>query len=75
MIIAPNIGVRGAENIAEKLRLLVEHHAFTGLEKITCSFGVAEFTEGDDYDSLSKRVDDALYDAKQTGRNRVVCAV
>jgi hypothetical protein len=39
---------------------------------MTCSFGVAEWAEGDSIDRLLKRADDALYEAKRAGRNRVV---
>ena len=39
--------------------------------KITCSFGVAQYRITDTYKSLFKRVDTALYQAKNTGKNKV----
>ena len=42
--------------------------------EVTCSFGVAEWEIGDTADSLLRRADLALYDAKRAGRNRVVAA-
>jgi predicted signal transduction protein with EAL and GGDEF domain len=43
--------------------------------KLTCSFGVSAFQQGDAVDTLLKRADVALYEAKSSGRNRVVvCA-
>lgn len=42
------------------------------LNNVTASFGVAEFTTGDDYQSLMHRADAQLYKAKQLGRNRVM---
>ncbi len=52
--------------------------AATGIEPlsapITASFGVAELQKGETGDSLINRADEALYKAKQSGRNRVVSA-
>ena len=57
---------------AERLRRAIEMHSFDTVNKITCSFGIAEFKkEIDSKESLLKRADDALYEAKQNGRNRV----
>ncbi|MEQ1757384.1 MAG: GGDEF domain-containing protein [Vicinamibacterales bacterium] len=43
-----------------------------GSEPVTVSCGVAEFSAGDTAQSLSKRADEALYDAKRQGKGRVV---
>lgn len=39
---------------------------------VTISLGVSEFEENDAPEMLLKRADNALYDAKRTGRNKVV---
>ena len=41
---------------------------------VTCSIGVAEWEPGDTVDTLLRRADVALYEAKRSGRNRVVAA-
>ncbi len=56
---------------AEKLRELVENYQFDTVGNVTCSFGVAHFTQGDTIDSLLLRADVALYEAKDSGRNCV----
>lgn len=63
-----------ARQLAEKLRMAIERLSLPEVGLITCSFGVAEFREGDDQDALVKRVDQCLYQAKESGRNRVVSA-
>ena len=55
----------------EKLRALVDNYKFDIVGNITCSFGVAHFSQGDTVDSLLRRTDVALYDAKKSGRNCV----
>jgi two-component system cell cycle response regulator len=40
----------------------------------TCSFGVGEWEQGESIDQLLKRADRALYEAKESGRNRVLAA-
>lgn len=57
---------------AERLRNSVAEHAFDTVSHITCSLGITQFKKGEDTaGSLLKRADEALYDAKQNGRNRV----
>ncbi|TXM89473.1 diguanylate cyclase, partial [Methylobacterium sp. WL122] len=45
-----------------------------GPVRLTCSFGVSTWCEGDSVTALTKRADIALYEAKTTGRDRVVSA-
>ena len=45
---------------------------FPNGEKITISLGVTEMIGGESADKACTRVDSALYEAKNTGRNRVI---
>lgn len=61
-----------ARNQAERIRQKLEKMKLgTFRVKITTSFGVATLRKGDTMDSMLKRADDALYEAKRAGRNRV----
>lgn len=71
MVLMPQSNMQGARNAAEKLRLTIASHRFDKAGEVTASFGIAAFEPQDDLNSLLKRVDDALYLAKQRGRNRV----
>ncbi len=55
---------------AEKLRSTVESMVCGGLQ-VSISIGVAESTAGEDGESILKRADAAMYDAKHAGRNVV----
>lgn len=62
-----------ALNQAERVRSEIEKEEFGALKlKITASFGVASLQEGEDIESLLKRADQALYEAKSAGRNQVI---
>lgn len=74
MLLLPESDRAAAGKIAEKLRCAIAEYRFDELEPVTASFGVAEFCPQDSIDSLLKRVDDALYQAKESGRNRVATA-
>ncbi|MGA1931377.1 diguanylate cyclase [Arcobacter sp. YIC-464] len=56
--------------IAQKLRKVIEKQLVEDL-RVTASLGVSQFNKDDTSETLFKRADEALYEAKQTGRNRV----
>jgi len=70
LIICCGTELDGAFNLASKLRRKVELFEFPEVDKLTCSFGVAQIDESGT-ENMVKRADDALYRAKQGGRNRV----
>ena len=61
-----------ASVIAEKIRENVEQYNFLIGGNQTISLGVSEYIFNESKESLLKRVDNALYEAKDKGRNRVV---
>lgn len=70
LVICCETTASGAAILSEKLRKAIENHIFLPEKQITCSFGVAEI-DNSGTDNMLKRADDALYKAKQNGRNRV----
>ncbi len=69
VVICPETLLADAVQRADRLRRTVQA-ASPGKLKITASFGVAQLEEGDMVDSVLRRADAAMYDAKQSGRNR-----
>lgn len=57
--------------IAEKLRSATEKITLPPVGHIAASFGVTQFDDSDQVESFIKRADDALYLAKNKGRNCV----
>ena len=72
LIILDNDEIDNALMIAEKLRKAIEEEDFEKT-KVTSSFGVCcgDINSKDDFEKLYSLVDEALYKAKQNGRNRV----
>ena len=63
--------IQNAMIIVENLRKVVENLVHKSAGKITVSFGLTEFKPSDTIKSIFKRCDDALYIAKENGRNRI----
>ncbi|MGB5919615.1 transporter substrate-binding domain-containing diguanylate cyclase [Arcobacter sp.] len=72
VIICPESQKDGVYNLMESIRLDVQNHTFKDIGNITMSFGIALVKENDTSESLLKRADIALYEAKNSGRNKVV---
>jgi diguanylate cyclase (GGDEF)-like protein len=71
IIIAPDTDLKSATVLAERIRKAVEEFTFDQVGKITVSFGVTQFKKDDTEDTIIKKADDAMYEAKRNGRNRV----
>lgn len=77
-LLLPNTEIDMAEQLAERLRRLINEISVEGYGNISASLGVASFPlHCDSADDLFHRADEALYVAKQSGRNcvRVTTAV
>lgn len=76
VVIVPETPLKGAKEMAEKLRQIVEQTKFIHKSEevpITVSVGLTQTVPGDlTHDTVFSRADRALYSAKQSGRNRVI---
>ena len=84
--ILPNTPLQGAEVVTERIREAFEKAFFdlresTGIQKasrihVTTSIGVADFPNAAlDWKSLIQAADEAMYESKKNGRNRVTCYI
>jgi diguanylate cyclase (GGDEF)-like protein len=73
-ILLPQTNLSGAVIVANKIRISTQNHIFTEKSlKITASFGVTQFCiENDDEKTIITRADELLYEAKRSGKNKVM---
>lgn len=76
LIVLPGLGTAETAELAERIRAAVARHPFPHGIALTMSCGVSASGTGRrlDFDSLWTSVDDALYEAKRGGRDRVSVA-
>ena len=78
VVVMPDTGMEDASRTADRIRAQVAGTPFRVLDggeqiQVTISIGVAVTAgHGDTAEALLKRADEALYEAKQSGRNRVI---
>jgi diguanylate cyclase (GGDEF)-like protein len=76
--VLPNASARAAVQIADRIRALVERYTFLWDQQsipVTLSIGVANLSSAEkDSQALIEAADAALYQARRSGRNRVVVA-
>lgn len=72
LILMPQTTLDGAAEASEKIRVAIEkvNHPIVGIQ--TVSIGVGQRSKNESFEPWYRRVDDALYRAKTTGRNRIV---
>ena len=74
VIVPLDMKLKATQKLAEQLRILVENHALVPDNPVTISLGVAEYKQDESSTSWMKRADEALYRAKNGGRNQVCIA-
>ena len=74
IVLLPRCGGGDVFQVAEKLRALLADPPIPEIGVVTASFGVGELRPYESFAHWLKRVDDALYQAKASGRNRVCVA-
>ncbi|KTD31031.1 sensor histidine kinase [Legionella moravica] len=71
LIVTPKTSLEQAAILAEHIRQVIKLHQFSHGIHITVSFGVTSFQKNDTLESIILRADDALYKAKNSGRDIV----
>lgn len=80
LVVMTNKSIPEAKETAESIRLsiekmkLIQKETNTYLPPISVSIGIAQNENIPDWTSLFKQADNALYQAKNSGRNRCICA-
>ena len=72
VMLLPESNSENALRVANKIREIIGNASFSAFDKeisITISCGISEFNEGDNEETVFERTDQALYKAKNNGRN------
>lgn len=74
LVLSPTTSRDGALTLGNKLREALRSMEFPGVGTVTVSIGAAGYVPGETVEALIQRADQALYQAKAEGRDRVVVA-
>lgn len=71
VVLCPDTNVEQAFQVAQALWQALAKENVAGVGRVSASFGCAAWRDGEDADDLLRRVDAAVYAAKQAGRNQI----
>ncbi|MDH5516570.1 MAG: diguanylate cyclase [Gammaproteobacteria bacterium] len=72
LVILPQTDINTANTVAEKIKNKISEFEFSSIKSsVTVSIGVAELAKAESAEELVNKADDALYQAKEAGRNQV----
>jgi len=74
VVVVENDHLKSAITVAEDLRTDIEHYREIKGVRLTISIGIAELVDGENTKNWLARADEALYEAKRSGRNRTALA-
>ena len=75
-VITPGVDLTMARRLSERIRMAVQQQdlpAEVARKEVTVSIGLTAMEDGDEPDTILNRADDALYRAKNAGRNCTFC--
>lgn len=72
VILLPDTDLQEAAHVAEMIREKISTTYFKDVGTVTCSFGVVTIDDTENGEHLLNRADELLYEAKYSGRNKVV---
>ncbi len=71
VLVFENLTLENALKVSENLRQSIEQSVFKAVGNLTCSFGVTPYRYRETIDELINRADQAMYEAKRSGRNKI----
>jgi len=71
IVICFDTRLEGAVVLAQKIQNRLKEHMFETVGKISASYGISELNHQDSWETLFKRADGKLYEAKEAGRDCV----
>jgi len=72
LIVLPETNLHDGHLLSDKIREKIYSYDFKNIQNVSCSFGVSECLPEDTCENVVQNADTALYEAKHSGKNKVV---